>query len=530
MPYFPALSGAHADAFASTDWSRSPVGPMGAWSPTLRTAVDMMLGSDFPITLFWGPEFALIYNSAYAPLIGEKHPSALGRPAEEIFPEVWALIGPMMRSTLAGKSLWLENEYVPLVRRGYLEECYFTFSYSPIRSADGVIEGGMDIAVETTEQVLSGRRMELLTRVSDRVAGAGSMGDLTRLALPVLREASRDLPEVDLRLPGSLGDLGVALPAQPSQPWSRRTELVEHHPTGAVVWLPLVQDEQRDPPYLVARLSPQLAPDEGYLDFLRLLAGALGQAAERVRVHQAALRISRVERAMSEAFQRSLLPLPFTGPGPQVAVRYQPAVELARIGGDWYDWFELPDGTLALMIGDVAGHDEDAAAAMAYVRNVLRGVAFTDPSQTPAGMLRSVERAVSAATRPIVATGVVARGRAQDGGGLELVWTNAGHPPPVIVSPDGAAALVEREPDLLLGVDPAAARRDHLLRLEPGATLVLYTDGLVERRGSGLGDGLAWLTRVLEGTHAQDIESLSDSLLAQAGARQDDVALLVLRA
>jgi serine phosphatase RsbU (regulator of sigma subunit) len=257
----------------------------------------------------------------------------------------------------------------------------------------------------------------------------------------------------------------------------------------------------------------------------------LGQAVERVRRRQAERENAEVQRAMSEAFQRSLLPLPVGAGGPSVAVRYQPAVELTRIGGDWYDWFELPDDSLVLVIGDVAGHDERAAAAMAQVRNVLHGVAYTALSGTPGTVLRGVDRALLGSTRGILATALLARvTRTAAEAGLDVEWSNTGHPAPVLVSPDGRARLLETEPDLLLGLDEDVERQNHHLHLQAGATLVLYTDGLIERRDAPISQGLSWLAEVLADTHEMDPEKLCDFLLDAADASEDDVALLVLRA
>jgi hypothetical protein len=89
----PTLPAALAAAYAGTNWAGSPLGPMEGWSTTLRNTVDLMLATRFPVTLFWGPEFTLIYNEAYVPLIGEKHTNALGAPAREVFPEVWTSSG-----------------------------------------------------------------------------------------------------------------------------------------------------------------------------------------------------------------------------------------------------------------------------------------------------------------------------------------------------------------------------------------------------------------------------------------------------
>jgi len=492
----------------------------------------MVFATRFPVTLFWGPEFALVYNEAYVPLIGDKHPSALGAPARQVFPEVWDLIGPMMRSARAGAPTWVEDEHVPLRRRGFLEECYFTFSYSPVRNEHGDVEGVMDIAAETTEQVISRRRLQLLTAVTERSANADDLEDLVRAVLPLLRSSDEDLPAVDIRRPEVDIDVDYRLPAVPSDGGGPVLgERVERHDDGDIAWLPLVDDDIEHSPLLVVRLSRQLSPDDAYLGFLRLLAGTLGQAVADIRVRHAEREAAQVQRTMTEAFQRSLLPQPVGPGGPQLAMRYQPAVELAELGGDWYDWFEAPDGSLMLVIGDVAGHDQDAAATMGQVRNILRGVAFTAETPTPTAVLRGVDRALTGSASGTLATALLARvTKPASGTGLHVAWSSAGHPPPARIGPDGHAELLSTEPDLLLGVHHDAGRQDHELHLETGATLVLYTDGLIESRKASIETGMTRLVDALGQTHRLDVEEISDLLMTMAAAPEDDIALMVLRA
>jgi serine phosphatase RsbU (regulator of sigma subunit) len=274
-----------------------------------------------------------------------------------------------------------------------------------------------------------------------------------------------------------------------------------------------------------------LLPDEIYLGFLGLVAAALRQAFDRARARDAERREAEVQRGLAEMFQRSLLPIPAAGDRPEVAVRYRPATEQAQIGGDWYDLFRLPDGSLMVVIGDVAGHDQQSAAAMAQVRNMTRGVAYTLDRATPAPILRGIDRAMAGSAADVVATGVVAHvAGPPDDDALRFTWSNAGHLPPVLLDVDGTATLLERHADLLLGLDVDARRDDHRVDLPPGATVLLYTDGLVERRGVPLADGLAWLVQALTGRHHLSPDELCDYLLETASATEDDVALLALRA
>ena len=198
-----------------------------------------------------------------------------------------------------------------------------------------------------------------------------------------------------------------------------------------------------------------------------------------------------------------------------------------RVGGDWYDAFPTQDGGTVLVIGDVAGHDPEAAAAMAEVRGMLRAVAVEAAS--PAAVLRALDRGMAHASTPALVTAVVAT-IARTDAGATLCWSNAGHPPPALLGADGSVRLLERVPERLLGVTPGTRRTDAEVLLRPGDTLLLYTDGLVERRDSTLDEGSAWLVAELRRRAGEPLGQLCDRLLAAASAdRHDDVALLAVR-
>ncbi len=501
MPDILARAGSLRPAYDAVDWAATPLGPVADWSPVLRNAVDLALGTRFPVTLLWGPELALVYNAAYVELIGGKHPRALGRPAHEVFPEAWDQIGPLLKAVYAGDgATWVVDELVPMHRSGFLEDCWFTFSYSPVRGPGGVIEGVMDIAAETTARVVLGRRLALLARLGVCLGEVPDLASLHAATLECLADDPHDLAEVDLVLdPGTAAGL--------RRGWSQvRVPVADRHTTA---------------PLLRVRPAVGLRRDDGFRDFLELLADAVGRTVDRLVATEA-------ERVLSTVLQLSLLSPPVTHPGLDIAVRYVPAAQAAQVGGDWYDSFVLPGGTVGVVVGDVAGHDENAAAAMAQLRNLTRGVAYSLRT-SPAAVLTGVDRALEGLGVDAVATALLLEVTDAGAGGLSARWSNAGHPPPVLVSADGSARLLEGPPDLLLGLEAGTERSDHTVVLEPGSTLVLYTDGLVERRGASLDDGLAWLVGAVTGTHL-DSEALCDRLLdAVRGAAEDDVALLVLR-
>ena len=146
------------DTFISnTDWAHFTLGQPEMWSPSLRIAFDICRSSRFPIILFWGPDLIQLYNDAYVPILGARHPAAFGQRARECWPEIWDAIGPMLHGVLdTCKATWSENLLLPLERNGVPEECYFTFSYSPVQ--DGETVGGVFCAVtETTAMVLRER-------------------------------------------------------------------------------------------------------------------------------------------------------------------------------------------------------------------------------------------------------------------------------------------------------------------------------------------------------------------------------------
>jgi serine phosphatase RsbU (regulator of sigma subunit) len=215
-----------------------------------------------------------------------------------------------------------------------------------------------------------------------------------------------------------------------------------------------------------------------------------------------------------------------------VVVRYVPAAEAARVGGDWYDAFLQRDGAPVLVIGDVVGHDTAAAAAMGQLRGLLRGIAHHSGAG-PAEVLHGLDEAIAAMHTGTLATAAVARlegccGGPPSAGGALLRWANAGHPPPLLLRADGTVELVTGAgPDLMLGVDAAAARTESVTRLRPGDTVLLYTDGLVERRGSSLDEGLTALAGRLSRLAGRPLARLCDELLdlTLCGTPQDDVAL-----
>jgi serine phosphatase RsbU (regulator of sigma subunit) len=207
--------------------------------------------------------------------------------------------------------------------------------------------------------------------------------------------------------------------------------------------------------------------------------------------------------------------------GLRVAVRYQPAEEASRVGGDWYDVVALPDGRTLLAIGDVAGHGITAAATMARLRHSIAALAVT--TSDPAELLGYLNVLVCDDDTEPTATVVIAR---FDSGAGTVTWAQAGHPPPIVVTPDGPAALA-RPGGMIVGARRDSAYENATVALAPGDTMLLYTDGLIERRDPPDDDWLGPLLGALRGTGALAVDQLLARL--QPANPADDTCVLALR-
>ncbi len=265
-------------------------------------------------------------------------------------------------------------------------------------------------------------------------------------------------------------------------------------------------------------------PDHPYgppeVSLVEELAKRAAMAVDNARLYEA-------QRDLAEMLQRAVLTDLADVAGLELATRYVPAAEVARVGGDWYDAIHVDDETTGLVIGDVVGHDVQAAARMGQLRTLLRGIAV-DTGADPATVLSRVDRAVQHLEIADLATAAYLQLRGC-GDGTEVTWSNAGHPPAVAVTPDRDVMLLDGDPDLVLGV--GGTRHNRRTVVPAGSTLVLYTDGLVERRDVGLDVTIAGLAEWLR-THADlPLDVLCDELVAAFTSPRacDDVALLAVR-
>jgi signal transduction histidine kinase/DNA-binding response OmpR family regulator len=296
------------------DWSTTPLGPVSSWPQSLRTTVSTCLSSRFPILIWWGPELVMLYNDAYRPILGAtKHPAAMGQPGRDCWPDVWHIIGPMLEGVLArGDATWSEDQMLPLHRSGYVEECFFTFSYSPIRDESGGVGGVFTCVTETTERVVGERRLETLRRLGDASVGARSPREACLHAANVLGTNPADIPwsvialTPDGQAPALAATSGLALsavdlrrlPAIQLALTTGQVQLVEdaHQLPRSGPWPEPVKDVAVVPipspvpgvaeGVLVIGISPRRAFDDAYERFLRLVAGHFGTAVANARAYE----------------------------------------------------------------------------------------------------------------------------------------------------------------------------------------------------------------------------------------------------
>jgi PAS domain S-box-containing protein len=306
-----------ADLIRQRDWAASPVGPMEEWPPSLRTTLSICLESRFPILIWWGPEFVMLYNDAYAPLIGRKHPAALGQRGADCFPEIWEIIGPMLAGVRErGQSTWSADQLLLLERRGFPEECYFTFSYSPIRDESSAIAGVFTAVAETTGHVIEARRLRILHELTAETSVARTPLDVCKRAAAVLQGSVSVVfslaylfedngavarlaatSDVESRR-ASIAPKVVALGGdQTGGPWPLAAIAAGGEPlllenvaervgggaeaselAGRAAILPLQQSSAPPVGALVLGLNEQRPIDDGYLSFLKLVARQVGTA------------------------------------------------------------------------------------------------------------------------------------------------------------------------------------------------------------------------------------------------------------
>ena len=251
---------------------------------------------------------------------------------------------------------------------------------------------------------------------------------------------------------------------------------------------------------------------------LTVLAGRLGQGLQRV--HQVDQ-----QRETALALQHAILGPAHLPRG--FAVRYQAASRPLQVGGDWYDVVDLEDGRIALIVGDCVGHGLAAATVMGQVRSACRALLFDNPS--PGAALAGMDRFAARLPGAQCTTAVCAVLNPDTG---ELVYSSAGHPPPILVHADGTTRMLDDGHTIALGIRPDWPRPEAHVTMPARATLLLYTDGLVERRRIALDHGISRAAALVQDGRASTLDDLANQImsgLAPSGGYQDDVVLLLYR-
>ncbi len=347
-PDFLAGGGEMGAMLRAFDWSCSSLGPAAQWPHPLKLAVSIALNSRFPIVLWWGAELAMLYNNAYRPILGaNKHPGGLGRPAVESWAEIWDIIGPPLRGVMErGEASWAEDQLLPMDRFGYLEEAYFTYSYSPIKHVDGRIGGVFTAVSETTERVLGERRLRALRELAEQGAETSGVAGACEAFARVLGSGKPDVPFALLYLldddgqtarlcaTAGIGDDDPRIPATIARdanddPWAVAAALgraapvlIAHadarfgvlpggawpEPTTQAIALPIARagHDAGMAGVMVVGINPRRALDNSYRDFLHLAAGHLATVIANARAYEEERRraeaLAEIDRAKTAFF------------------------------------------------------------------------------------------------------------------------------------------------------------------------------------------------------------------------------------
>ena len=531
-------------------------------------AVDPML-ERMPVGLYvLDRDWRFSYVNAEAEqLIGRQRDDVLGQTLWEAFP---AAVGTEIeesyrRAVATGESVSFETYYPEPLNAWY-----------DVRALPGP-EGLSVFFLEVSERRAAeeqvqqaGRRLALLTQVSSDLAGVLTT-DVATLRLPGLlvpgladgclvtvfddqrHPAHAGSWHADLRCREQLDAFGRAVLAVPglamltgggpggvqqvlrsrgealsrTPPGEARDALVALDPESLLV-VP-INRRGRALGVLVMLYSSGRSPSDEDRATVQDIADRTGLALDNARLYGQ-------QRQLAEELQRSLLTEPpeLQSDRAEIVVRYLPATEVAAVGGDWYDAFVQYDGSTVLIIGDVVGHDIAAAATMGQLRGLLRGIA-TSSDGGPATVLSSLDWSMDLLRVDTLATAAMARfeqtGEERARRLTRMRWSSAGHPSPFMISAAGDVTLLDRRPEMMLGVDPRAPRTEEIVVLEAGTTVLLYTDGLIERRDADLDTGVARLQAALTELAGLPLQALCDQLLERLvqGRPDDDVALVAIR-
>ncbi len=327
------------------DWSQNTLGPIEVWPQSLRISLRICLTSRHPLLIWWGNDLVKIYNDAYRSVLGKRHPWALGRPGREVWPEIWDIIGPMLEGVLkTGQATWSDDQLLLLERNGYQEECYFTFSYSPIEDEGGQVVGVFTAVTETTERVLAERRARFASELAGALVDARTTEEVCARAARLLTQNTLDIPfsllyrmEPDGKTLTFCGASNIApgTPLSPQTlesdahdaPWPVAQALATHQPqtVTTIDWrgrafpcettlishtaliIPVIEPGLNTPTLIwIAGVSPRLALGVHYDAYYALLTGHLSTALAAAHAYEAERRraeeLSALDRAKTAFF------------------------------------------------------------------------------------------------------------------------------------------------------------------------------------------------------------------------------------
>jgi signal transduction histidine kinase len=415
----------------SFDWSKTPLGPIEGWSPALRTTLQIILSSRFPHILWWGPDYIQLYNDAYCPIPGSKHPDkVLGRKASECWEEIWHVIGPLIDCPFSGgPATWVEDICLEPNRHGFFEETHFTIAYSPVPddTAPNGIGGVLATVHEITAKVVGERRIQALRdlgmvpsgvqsaeeacaaaaatlfahardlpfallyllekdRKSARLAGAAGVElgtSLSPIAISLDRPSKDGWPLADVlrtRTPSVVTDLRSRFESVPPGPWS--------DPPSSALALPIPASRPGGiAGFFVAGLSPRLEFDDGYRAFVELVASQIGLAVANARAYEEEKRraeeLAELDRLKNEFFSnvshefRTPLTL-MLGPieeemradaaaRPRLEVAHRNSLRLLKLVNSLLDFSRIEAGRV-----DACYEPVDLAASTAELASVFR--------------------------------------------------------------------------------------------------------------------------------------------------------------
>lgn len=334
---------------AGKDWAKTSLGPAENWSSSLRTSVDICLESRFPMIVMWGPELAYVYNDACIPHLGDKHPDVLGLPLRLVWPEVWEELRPLASQVMSGGgATWSADKPLFLFRHGYLEEAYFTFSFSPIRdtSTGGCIAGLLSTYQETTQRVIHDRRIACQRELTATLTRLRRQKSICARAPALLGQHPEDIPycllllwgsSPSLSAPQAIASSGLAgrravrealaelerrdiLPqvidatslggswVLPDFPGCGSIRLASGSPTPRTAVAMTLKGRRSATPVglLIAGVSDRLALDDDYRIFLETITDQISSSLALARVHE-------IERTRASSAKRSSLQDALTG-------------------------------------------------------------------------------------------------------------------------------------------------------------------------------------------------------------------------